>query len=496
MRLRAIIGYGLLLVVLVTGCESGVPDTYHYSKSFYRLLQMTSSTTVGGEPYVALHQRDSQNVTLGWHLYQNEALTSGYNLSLLHSVIYYGYHWDSEDYDAIKMAWETSELPAMAERAGTNLIFSAANYGALRSKTFFDSLQVQEYFIEDVVCMLQTHDADGLELDFPAVSYDDREAFVDFVQALYLRLKQYRRDALLYLTLPFDNANNAYDVKRLKPYVDLFIVSGNNDANTQFDQADNAPVAPIALPGNDSASVVHALKNYTDLGLDLYSMVLELPYYTAIKNTEYTADSTLEYYNQYYSYQLFLETFAGQIPDFDPVTMTSFITPYSEAAGQQVRVYFDDSTSLGAKYDWARAHGLRGVGFWALGFDYDTDVLWQMLDRRAGLAPNPYAAQTPFSIEGYFSRRQGLFMMWAWLVLAVLAVGLVLALLHWQARDHLLDWGAYQLYALLAVSAIVLWVVQQMGLSPEWKLAAGVLVGTLGLYGINIWIEWQKEQRP
>lgn len=485
-----------MLLLLLVGCESGVPETYHYSKSFYRLLQMTSSTTVGGEAYVALHQRDSQNVTLGWHLYQNEALASGYNLSLLHSVIYYGYHWGSEQYDEVRNAWEASELPAMAEMAGTNLIFSAANYGALRSKTFFDSLQVQEFFIEDVVCMLQTHEGDGIELDFPAVSYDDREAFVRFVQALHLRLKQYRRDALLYVTLPFDNANNAYDVKRLKPYVDLFIVSGSNDANTQFEKADNDPIAPIELPGNDSASIVHALKNYTDLGLDLYSMVLELPYYTAVKSTEYLADSTLEYYNQYYSYQLFTDTYNGMIPEYDPVTMTSFITPYSADAGEQVRLYFDDSTSLGAKYDWARAHGLRGVGFWALGFDYGTDVLWQMLDRRAGLAPNPYAARTPFSIEGYFSRRQALLVMWARLVLGVMGLGWVLALLHWQARDHLLDWEAYRLYALIAVGAAVLWGVQQMGLSPEWKFLVGVMVGSLGLYAINGWIEWQKEQRP
>ena len=43
-------------------------------------------------------------------------------------------------------------------------------------------------------------------------------------------------------------------------------------------------------------------------------------------------------------------------------TAAGCVTPWRE-------LYYDDATSLGAKYDLVNAYGLRGAGIWALGYE-------------------------------------------------------------------------------------------------------------------------------
>jgi len=64
--------------------------------------------------------------------------------------------------------------------------------------------------------------------------------------------------------------------------------------------------------------------------------------------------------------------------DLDGSSMSKFYA-YSDGNSNYRQMWFEDSTTLAAKYDWIKNKKIGGVGIWALGYDNGHDELWKLL---------------------------------------------------------------------------------------------------------------------
>jgi hypothetical protein len=515
-----------LIGIGIWSCDKQTRTTYYYPTSFYRSNQITPDT-IAKKPYTAAHQRDSSNVTIGWHPYYLKNAYESYDFSILHTVIFQGYEWRGDNTDAVIGEWYETEMVDAAKAAGCKVYFSASNNGALRNKYFFDSLSLQYEFMDELFAYLKMKDADGIELDFPAVGKGNRDDFTQFIKTFYIRLKQINPDAGLYLSLPFFDKNDAFDIRAITPFVDLFILGGNNNANSNYDLLDNEPVAPIQNSfGNDSSSIAAAFKHYSEKGINPFQMILELPYFTTVKRTEavdieipklkivtreplvidtirYVDTTITEYYHTSFAYAKFQKEFGERKAFFDEEAMSSYVNIENPNGSGDIRYYFDDSVSLGAKYDWALERGFRGVGIWALGFDNSSTELWRMLDNRSHRSPSIIAANPPFSIGSYFSRNHKMLQVWFSLVLAVVCIGFLIAMLYWKSRDGLTDLNTFRFYLLIIGGMIFFFILSRflfdLSIFNDYPIIAtfiGVSLGVTFTFIINGFIDREIKREP
>lgn len=540
MRIVTKIVVYVVLVLAIWSCEEQEKATYYYPSSFYRGIELQLSDNIK-KPYQAEHQRDSQNVTIGWHPYFLEEEIDNYDFSLLSTVIFYGYEWtndpsESDQVEKVIDTWYDTDLVEKAHEDGCKVLFSVSNYGALKSKDFFESKALQQDFIDEVLVYLKMKDADGIELDFPAVLNSNRDDLTQFIKDLSFSLKRYNSNADLYVTLPFVDKNNAYAIKAIQPYVTLFVIGGNNNANFNYGKLDNEPIAPIQNPYDDKKGIAFSYKHYTGKGIEPFKVVLELPYYTTIKNqSALTIDNkveidslfteelkrmkdipqevkdsllvekrrlkvdSVEYYNDFLTYQQFQQDYGTQNIFYDKIAMSSYINiPNSNGSGD-IRIYFDDSTSLGAKYDWALDNGFRGVGIWSLGYDNGYHELWRMLDSRTHKRPSTNAVNAPFSTGSYFARNHQLFRVCFTLIIVLVFLSVFMAMLHWKSRDSLTSLHTFKLYYLIVSGFLMFFVLVKLNLlviTPFVFLVFGTILGAVLTHFINKYINKRIEREP
>lgn len=485
------------IAIVLWSCGGEEASVYHYPSSFYRNNQLKLES-IALEPYEAKQERDSQNVTIGWHPYHLKDAYKSYDFSLLHTVIFNGYEWRGDHTEAVIDAWYETEMVDEARNAGCKVLFSASNYGALRTKSFFDSTSLQMDFIDEVLAYLKMKNADGIELDFPAVSRKNRNDLTNFVKTLYIKLKQSDLDAELYMSLPFFDDNNAFDIKAISPYVNLFIIGGNNNANINYSLGDNEPIAPIENPYNDSASIAGSYRHYSGKGISPFKVILELPYYTTIKQKEDIGQDSFEYYNNFLTYDKFMKDYGHQEIFYDAEAYSSFVKVANPEGEGDLKLYFDDSTSLGAKYDWALSHGFRGVGLWSLGYDNGHKELWKMLESRSQRVPSMESAASPFSVGSYFSRNYSLFQIWMTLVVFLTLLAAVIAMLYWKSRDSLTHLRSFKLYFIIIGGFLGFLVFAKLDFLgfPFLVMIIGIALGAAMTYFINGYINRRIEREP
>ena len=64
---------------------------------------------------------------------------------------------------------------------------------------------------------------------------------------------------------------------------------------------------------------------------------------------------------------------------WDELGQVPYFTYVSPETGSQREVYFENTDSLGIKYDLINQNNFGGVGIWALGYDEGYVGLWNML---------------------------------------------------------------------------------------------------------------------
>lgn len=403
----------------------------------------------------------------GWHPFWMGSAYQQYHFEFLSYLAWFSYSVDPfsgnyENPDVIDMWKKSGELFEMAQKSGCKVLLTITNHTRNGNKEFLSHPDRQDLLIDSLIALLQGRGA-GVDVNFENIPNGFEEQMTFFLQKLSRRLKKENKDYILTVDLPIIDHNNTYLFKYLDDYVDLFIVTGYDFYNV-LSQTDG-PVAPLNAQLGE-LGIRQTVDKYLQKGLKKEKLLLGLPYYgglwTAKSPGPGQRDTTLKF-EKHLSYREIKRRYGNKTPNYDYNRWGAYYIFPATDSNYYEKCWFDDTITLGRKFDWVIEENLAGVGLWALGYDYNYPEFWNMLDKK--FAADSLLVYSESFIESKQYKLGKSLMAYrsvigiAGIFLAVFIIsGLVVALFDWRVREVFFQNKTLRLLYSLAAAGIVLFV--------------------------------------
>jgi len=453
-------------------------------------------------------------IIFGWHPYWLGDIYKGYDYGLFNVVSYYSYDINPEtgspQNPAAISSFLTGEFVKTAQDKGCSALLSVSCHGEQNVTRFLSqNIPAQQRFMDSILFILDSTNADGIEINFEGVTPNVKDEFVKFVRILSTTLTGARGDTtFIFMSVPAYDPDNVYNVADLQDFVDIFVVKGFDFQETP-NGLKKMPTAPLNYSTLTSAPDLRTSvdKYIADLG-PIYSarLVLALPYYGTRWVTDGITEEILDM--QAITYNDIQFEFVMQIDDYrkypgaklryDSVR-TSYVFSYFDYYGidtimgdvpADVTIYFDDSLSLQKKYRYLIDSRLGGVGVQFLGNDAGFSHLEQLLSNEFMEMVEPKNQQlAELHAKSNAFRQNSIYVLAVLLYLAIfMAIGLCAALFNIQVRQALFDKGIFRIGYMLFFTVLMLLVGGYMGLfeGTTIPLLVGVTFGA-----VVSWAGWK-----
>ncbi|SDI53061.1 LysM peptidoglycan-binding domain-containing protein [Paenibacillus naphthalenovorans] len=221
-------------------------------------------------------------------------------------------------------------------------------------------------FIQNIIALLQNYNFDGVNIDFEDVHYEDRELLNSFYRELGRELKSrgyYYSVATPSRTsdAPTNPFSAPFNYAVIGAAVDEFVVMLYNEHG--WPGSGPGPVVSIGWMEN---VVKYALTKMPGRKITAAVSVFGFDFnLTTNRNTYVTYDMAMERAKKY-----------NKTVVFDQKTQTPMFA-YTDEAGNQHEVWFENAASIRAKLQLAHRLGIRGIALWRLGME-DPEI-WTML---------------------------------------------------------------------------------------------------------------------
>lgn len=600
-----------------------------------------------------------QNVTvMGWHPYWEGDAYKTYNYRLLTHLAFYGYEINPftggySSFDAI-YELENSALVSTAHLDSCKVLLTVSNRGLDNNMAFFTSEpEVRQNLIDSLITILERTNTDGIDLNFVDVPFIHKHDFIDFVKELSFAIRETNNNYVVTMTVPMYDKDNVYDLSRLKPWVDLFVINSFN-FHVQPMQLVEGPLAPLydedaSIRGTvclyqigstldevlaspyiiseielqhdldyenklrdslnlyiqrlydnleykpfDFTDVLNTIKITRDpngqplwqlpainrllrktncvatlkqrvpatrsdkdtrfflfrpkkdtlvfLEYDLFqniaietpadsqlfdlhdlvdyykekmgddhigSLILGLPYHGAVWYKDRAGEKDFEGYMPYS--EILRLTEQGQASVKYNKTNHSLEATVRDSVGGVYKIYFDNSTSLGRKFDFAINEGMGGIGIWALGADYAHTGLWatieeQFVKRRVwDELERSYTRVTidkenkvGYTVQYMLRRFQNLILATLFFIAIFVCISFGRSVLDWKVRDVLFYSGSFRIFYLVIFTVALLVIGNWMSWfrSSMITFAIGTLLGLLLTWVASTIVSNRQEELP
>ncbi len=325
------------------------------------------------------HMLDTSYQVFGWHPYWSGNAYESYNFSLLSMISYFSYEVNPETgfYNTIHN-WRQTALVDSAKKHNCKVLLTLSNFGSSNNRKFLKSAAAKKNLIATAITLVRERKADGLTLDFENVSTKEKALYLNFIIDLATSLKSENEDYLLTIALPAVDFEKIYDFSQINLYVDFYVMMGYeyHGSNSQI----AGPVAPLSGGGKwKGFTLESSVDEYLANGVPAGKFIMGVPYYGAEWITkDLKFPSPAKSFIKYHSYRQAKRMSGKKMGELDEASMSKFYT-YSDMSSNYRQLWFEDTITLGAKYDWIKEKQIRGVGIWALGFDNGYDELWKLL---------------------------------------------------------------------------------------------------------------------
>lgn len=342
-----------------------------------------------------------------------------WNFSLLSTVAYFGLQVNSGDGNLVHTTtgWYVYQSPTMrsfinaAHASGVRVILSINlhDFGTNPDNQVCNGLASAsaQNTISQIVAEVNAAQVEGVNVDYEGTNttctngLTSRSQLTTFVHNLRMALPVGKYLAIDTYTGSAEDNLEFFDITGLAPYVDSFFVMAYD---MDFDNALNPPLScsaycfnPVSPLNTYRFNVTKSMAQYMAL-VPVSKIILGQPYYgrKACVASPYAAHQYLDNHQ----YPSSPPNFAA--PGYldavstptDPATRNfqSHRDPGEWAAEWDIwwstdfgcwrQQYWDDTQSLGAKYDVVNQNNLRGVGIFTLDYGGGSPELWALLGRK------------------------------------------------------------------------------------------------------------------
>lgn len=240
----------------------------------------------------------------------------------------------------------------------------------------------QEKLIAATMDIIRLKRLDGVNIDFEYVGSPPKNVRNQFT-AFIGSFRSTCNLSLVTCNLSIDayadaaTATRIWDIPAIEEEVDHIVVMAYDFTRPSSDYS--GPVAPLQ---QIKESVVAYLRDVPP-----NKLLLGVPYYGyewPTYSKEPVSKTKSEGYIATYKRVKELVGSAASILGWDSESFTPYLI--STESGQTSQIFYDDTRSLGLKYDFINETNLGGVAIWALGYDTPNTELWGLLKEKFGTA--------------------------------------------------------------------------------------------------------------
>lgn len=274
--------------------------------------------------------------------------------------------------------WPWTDVINAAHQNGVKVILSTTNFEASQMRQLLNSDTAKHKLFLNLKNKVETYKLDGVNIDFEEYYSADRgDLLNNFMKQLTDSLHVAIPGCEVSFAGPAVNWSG-WKLAGLANACDYIFIMGYAFAGGWSDYTgSNAPL----LGGN--YNITNTLtKYYADvIKSDPKKLILGVPYYGNKWTTRSSAphDSTISYgkTTRYRDDYIASKTYGLLWENIEKTPWYRW--KLNDTTWYQV--WFDNDSSLGMKYDLAKANNLKGIGMWALGYDGSRIELWNEIER-------------------------------------------------------------------------------------------------------------------
>lgn len=309
------------------------------------------------------------------------------NTKLLTSVSYFGLEIDGagnivktgEGISDSWQAWENNskldDFLKKVKKDKIKVLVTLKSFDNGSIEKLVSSTTAQSNFINNALYLVNSKSLDGINIDFEYVGTPPdkiRDNFSILINKLNKELKRQYPHSQLSVCTYIDAASETrlYDVRLLSQYADSLVIMGYD-----FHTPNSSVAGPVAPMEGAGLSVTGLMASYLEK-VSSAKLILAVPYY----GYDWPVDSSGQVVSgdvRTYPYGEIVGAAKNVQIQWDDNAQTPWYSYYDQ--GQKRVVHYENTRSLGIKYDFINQKNLEGVGIWALGFDGNQTDLWQLI---------------------------------------------------------------------------------------------------------------------
>ncbi len=267
-----------------------------------------------------------------------------------------------DDQPSINAAYNNNVVPLMVI---TN--FEEGTFSNDLATTVLSSEELQDKVLDEALVIMNEKGYLGLDFDFEYLGAENRERYNQFLSKAATRLqeKNYFLSAALAPKITGDQKGTLYeghDYRAVGEIVDFIFFMTYEWGWSGGPPMAVSPINEVKKVMNYATSVVPQEK--VMMGIPLYGYDWTLPYVQGGQWAEsLSPQQAIERAAKY-----------GSDIKYDKVAQAPYYN-YTDEAGKQHVVWFEDARSIQAKFNLVKQLGIKGFFYWVLGYDFPQNWL-------------------------------------------------------------------------------------------------------------------------
>ena len=364
------------------------------------LLLFTQLFSQTWKPYHIEELNNYKNYQFNYHLTDSLAnnLTTepADRTTLTHEVIGYLPYWEYDQYSNLNYElltqinffsieidqfgdienshnWENLSIVEYVHDRGVKIKLCATLFGQSQLTTLLSNSSNRSNAIENILDLVLLKNADGIDIDFELLPLSQRNNLILFMEELSEAFHSEMENPIITMATPAIDWSDAWDYNALAQITDGLFIMGYNYFYSGSEIA--GPVSPLGGYYYDLQYTVEDYINKTNGQLD--KLILGLPYYGYDWSVESSTSNstTTPGVARIYTNAISISNEYGY--NYNDESHSAWVGYYDDNWQQ---CWYDDSSSLSNKYQYAKNENLKGIGIWALGYDQGHTELWNNIE--------------------------------------------------------------------------------------------------------------------
>ena len=364
--------------------QSDVPSIHEEQLMYYNSTGNTSSSYYE-EKHIDIVNFQKMNCNLekivyGWHPYWVGSAYQNYQWNLLSHFSFFSYEVNASDGQPLNThGWSTSAAVDAALASGNTKVTLCVTLFSGHS-TFFASATAQQTLITNLINLVQSRGAHGVNIDFEGLPSAQAINFANFMVNLSNQMHTAIPNSEVSTVLYAVDWNNVFDFTIMEPYVDHYIIMGY--AYYYSGSSTAGPTDPLYHFGTTyNYTLSRSITYYMDKGCPKDKLVLGLPNYgyewpTSTLNVPSTTTGS----GTARTYAYVRNNTSGNYSVANHIWETnSYSDVFAFNSGANTQCIMSMDSSWAKRLEHVRRTGIAGIGIWALGYDNGYTELWDVM---------------------------------------------------------------------------------------------------------------------